>query len=110
MKASVLILTPEAFSHMAPDRWVSDRRITIPELLQFEADVVLIDEVDAVQKRLDGAFSPLSQIMGDERDVFAPFVGRQTSEALRKRSGASSGIRSTRAGNRTSSTSSGSWA
>ncbi|MEE7462088.1 hypothetical protein MFUR16E_12690 [Methylobacterium fujisawaense] len=88
VKASVLILTPEAFSHMAPDRWVSDRRITIPELLQFEADVVLIDEVDAVQKRLDGAFSPLSQIMGDERDVFAPFVGRQTSEALRKRSGA----------------------
>lgn len=88
VKASVLILTPEAFAHMAPDRWVSGRRITIPELLQFEADVVLVDEVDAVQKRLDGVFAPLSPIMGDERDVFAPFVGRQTSEALRKRSGA----------------------
>lgn len=86
--ASVLILTPEAFAHMTPDRWVSDRRLTIPELLQFEADVVLVDEVDAVQKRLDAAFAPLSPIMGDERDVFAPFVGRQTSEALRKRSGA----------------------
>jgi hypothetical protein len=88
VKASVLILTPEAFAHMTPDRWVSDRRLTIPELLQFESDIVLVDEVDAVQKRLDGAFAPLSPIMGDERDVFAPFVGRQTSEALRKRSGA----------------------
>lgn len=86
--ASVLVMTPEAFAHMTPDRWVSDRRLTIPELLQFEADVVLVDEVDAVQKRLDAAFAPLSPIMGDERDVFAPFVGRQTSEALRKRSGA----------------------
>ena len=41
-----------------------------------------------MQKRLDGVFSPLSSIMGDERDMFAPFVGRQTSEALRERSGA----------------------
>lgn len=86
--AQVLIMTPQAFLHMAPDKWTSDHHLTMPELLQYIVDLVIIDEVDGVQKVLDDSFAPRSPIMGDERDVYAPSIGMRTSEALRERSGA----------------------
>lgn len=85
--AQVLIMTPQAFIHMTPDVWTTPERITIPELLQFIADLVIIDEVDGVQKVLDDIFAPRSPIMGDEQDVYAPSIGQRSSAALRARSG-----------------------
>lgn len=86
--AQVIVMTPQAFVHMTPDPWVSERLLTIPELLQFTTDLVILDEVDSIQKSLDETFAPRSAIMGDERGVYAPDVGARTSEALRERSGA----------------------
>ncbi|WP_158285384.1 hypothetical protein [Azospirillum sp. TSH64] len=86
--AQVLIMTPQAFIHMTPDVWTTSERITIPELLQFTTDLVIIDEVDGVQKVLDDIFAPRSPIMGDEQDVYAPSIGQRSSAALRARSGA----------------------
>lgn len=85
--AQVLIMTPHAFVHVTPDKWTSAPHVTIPELLQHDFDLVIVDEVDGVQKALDDVFAPRSVIMGDEHDVYAPSVGLRSSEALRERSG-----------------------
>lgn len=86
--AQVVVMTPAAFVHMTPDPWVSEDLMTMPELLQFAFDVVLIDEVDGFQKTLDGFFAPRETLMGDERTVYAPSIAVRSSEALRVRSGA----------------------
>jgi hypothetical protein len=85
--AQVVALTPQAFVHMTPDKWTSAGHLTLPELFQYEMDLVIIDEVDSVQKTMDDIFAPRSPIMGDERDVYAPAIGARSSEALRERSG-----------------------
>lgn len=86
--AQVLIMTPQAFVHITPDKWTTERHLSLPELIQFEFDLVVVDEVDGVQKVLDDVFAPRSPIMGDERNVYAPSIGLRSSEALREQSGA----------------------
>lgn len=86
--AQVVFMTPQAFVHITPDKWTTERHLSLPELLQFEFDLVVVDEVDGVQKVLDDVFAPRSPIMGDERNVYAPSVGLRSSEALREQSGA----------------------
>lgn len=85
--AQVVVMTPAAFIHMTPDRWVSENLMTMPELLQFGFDVVLIDEIDGFQKVLDAFFAPRETLMGDESTVYAPSIAVRSSEALRLRSG-----------------------
>ena len=85
--ASVLIMTPAAFIHMTPDVWTTRSRISLPELVQYEYDLVIVDEVDSVQKTFDDIFAPRAPIMGDEQNNYAPSVGLKSSEALRQRSG-----------------------
>lgn len=85
--AQVTVMTPQAFVHMTPDRWTTPNRITLPELLQYSADLVIMDEVDSIQKAFDDTFAPRSPLMGDDDDVYAPNIGMRTSEALRARSG-----------------------
>ena len=85
--AQVVIMTPQAFVHIAPDKWTTENHLSIPELVQYAFDLVIVDEVDGVQKALDDVFAPRSPIMGDERNVYAPSIGLRSSEALRQRSG-----------------------
>ena len=85
--AAVLIMTPAAFVHVTPDPWTSPQRVTLPELAQYECDLVIIDEVDSVQKNLDEMFAQPALIMGSGRDTYAPGIGRNSSEAIRMRSG-----------------------
>jgi hypothetical protein len=85
--AQVIALTPQAFVHMTPDKWTSASHLTLPELFQYTLDLMIVDEVDSVQKTLDDIFAPRSPIMGDERDVYAPAISAKLSEALRERSG-----------------------
>ena len=84
---SVLIMTPAAFIHMTPDVWTTRSRISLPELVQYEFDLVIVDEVDSVQKAFDEIFTPRAPIMGDEQNSYAPSVGLKSSEALRQHSG-----------------------
>lgn len=85
--ADVLIMTPAAFVYMTPDVWTTRSRLSLPELLQFEYDLVIIDEADGVQKNFDDIFAPRAPIMGDEQNTYAPSIGLRSSEALRQRSG-----------------------
>ena len=91
--AQVILMTPAAFAYMTPDPWVLKERVTIPELLQYVVDLVIVDEVDAVQKELDGIFAPREPIMGAQRGVYVPEVASKSAEALRIRSGAQFGRR-----------------
>ena len=91
--AQVILMTPAAFAYMTPDPWLLKERVTIPELLQYVVDLVIVDEVDAVQKELDGIFAPRETIMGAQRGVYVPEVARRSAEALRIRSGAQFGRR-----------------
>lgn len=85
--AQVIIMTTQAFVHMSPDKWTLREHITMPELLQYAVDLVIVDEVDAVQKSLDDAFAPRSPIMGDDRTVYLPSILSRISETIRERSG-----------------------
>ena len=85
--AAVLIMTPTAFVHITPDPWTSTQRLCLPELVQYEFDLVIVDEVDSVQKSLDEIFAQPALIMGAGRDTYAPGIGRNSSEAIRIRSG-----------------------
>jgi hypothetical protein len=58
--SQVVIMTPQAFVHITPDKWTIEQNLTIPELFQFTMDLVIIDEVDGVQKSLDDIFAPRS--------------------------------------------------
>src|SRR5216683_2119098 len=91
--AQVILMTPAAFAYMTPDPWLLKERVTIPELLQYVVDLVIVDEVDAVQKELDGIFAPREPIMGAQRGVYVPEVACRSAEALRIRSGAQFGRR-----------------
>ena len=85
--AQVVALTPQAFVHMTPDKWTTPHHLTLPELLQCTFDLVIMDEVDSMQRSMDDILAPRSPIMGGDRDVYAPAIGTRTSEALRERSG-----------------------
>lgn len=87
VNAQVLVMTPQAFVHITPDKWTTREHLTLAELLQYDFDLVIVDEVDSVQQVLDDAFAPHSLIMGDEHNVYAPTISQNSSEALRERSG-----------------------
>lgn len=85
--AQVVAMTPQAFVHMTPDEWTTPHNATIAELVQCSFDLVIIDEVDSVQRTMDEIFAPPSPIMGGHQNDYAPAVGTRTSEALRELSG-----------------------
>lgn len=85
--ARVVVLTPQAFIYTKPDPFTINKRLTLPELIQFSFDLVIFDEVDAIQRTLDNEFAPRLTIMGSERGAFLPTVSGRSSEELRQRSG-----------------------
>ncbi len=86
--ARVLIMTPQAFLYVMPDQWTLEEQISLPELLQYTVDLVICDEVDAVQQTLDAAFVPVAPIMGREGNNYTPAVTTQAWAAIQNRSGA----------------------
>jgi hypothetical protein len=86
-QAQVLIMTPAAFAYVAPEPWVLRERMPIAELLQFAVDLVIIDEVDSVQKDLDRRFAPDEPIMDGLPGAYVTEVAGKSAEAMRLRSG-----------------------
>jgi hypothetical protein len=86
-EAQVLIITPAAFAYVTPEPWVLRERMSIAELLQFAADLVIIDEVDLVQTELDRIFAPDEPIMDSLPGAYLTEVAARSAEAVRLRSG-----------------------
>jgi hypothetical protein len=85
--AHVLIMTAPAFLLMRPDRHVLEDSMSFPELAQFTRDLVIIDEADEVQRRLDGHFAVPAAIMGGEGS-YLPESARALHTALQQKGGA----------------------
>ena len=85
--AGIVIMTPAAFVHMTPDRWVASDLLPMAELAQFRFDVVLIDEADAVQKTLDEIFAPTVSLMSDGKNYLID-TGSALTKTLWRDSGA----------------------
>lgn len=80
-------MTPWAFAAMTPDKWTLDEHITMPELLQFLVDLVIVDEADAVQKTLDEIFAPPELLMGKNQGVYVPAISACLSKNIQEKSG-----------------------
>lgn len=85
--AQVLIMNPWVFAEMTPDKWTIDQHITLPELLQFVVDLVIVDEADAVQKILDEIFAPPELLMGKNQGVYVPAISACLSKNIQEKSG-----------------------
>lgn len=86
--ATVLIMTPAAFVLTRPDIRTTRNDITMPELVQYDRDLVIVDECDQVQATLDNTFAPQTLILGDDRSgSYITDIVRSTAEALAARSG-----------------------
>lgn len=85
--AQVIILTPQALAHLKPDPWTLPEHASLPELLQFVTDLVIVDEADSVQQILDDTFCPVLPVMGGQGNSFLLDIHRQLHEAMRQHGG-----------------------
>ena len=87
VSSQVVLFTPHAFIHTPLDRWVSRSRISVPELSQYHFDLMIVDEVDAVQQILDSEFAPKQILLGSSPDAYMTEIGSKTFESLQEKSG-----------------------
>ena len=87
VEATVIVMTPQAFIHSRPEPTTVEWRISFPELIQFAADLVIIDEADEIQRTFDGEFAPRVDVVSRAHDAFATNVTQRFGQALQESSG-----------------------
>lgn len=85
--ASVVVMTPQALLSMAPDKSVLTEHMSFPELFQYTADVVLIDEADSVQQTFDDHCLQDASLLAAESGAFLPEHQRLMANSLQDRLG-----------------------
>lgn len=85
--AQVIVMTAPAFLMMRPDPNVLTESMSFPELVQFNRDLVIVDEADAVQRTLDEHFAVPAPIMGGEGS-YLPQSALSVHAALQQQGGA----------------------
>lgn len=85
--AQIIVMTAPAFLMMRPDRNVLLESMSFPELVQFNRDLVIVDEADAVQRTLDEHFAVPAPIMGAEGS-YLPRSALSVHTALQEQGGA----------------------
>jgi hypothetical protein len=84
----VIVMTPQALLEMTPDKSVLGQNMSFPELFQYLADVVLIDEADSVQQVFDERFLQDETLLGAGSGAFLPDHQRLLANSLQDRLGA----------------------
>lgn len=69
-RAQLIAMTPQALVHMTPDKTALQEDMSFPELFQYIADVVLIDEADSVQKILDSECTQEKDLLSTNESAF----------------------------------------
>ncbi|AZZ95341.1 hypothetical protein EUZ85_02395 [Hahella sp. KA22] len=69
-RAEVIAMTPQALVHMTPDKTSLQEDMSFPELFQYIADVVLIDEADSVQKIFDSECTQEKDLLSTNESAF----------------------------------------
>ena len=87
VEASVIVMTPQAFIHTRPEPATAEWRMSFPELAQFAADLVIIDEADEIQRTFDGEFAPRVDVLSRARDAFVTNVTQRFGQTLQESSG-----------------------
>lgn len=86
-QARVIVMTPQALLAMSADKSVLAEHMSFPELFQYLADVVLIDEADSVQQVFDDQFLQDETLLGSDSGAFLPDHQRLMANSLQDRLG-----------------------
>lgn len=86
-QAKVIAMTPQAFLAMTPEKSVVRENISFPELFQYAADVVLIDEADSVQQTFDQQCLQDEGLIASGSGSFLPEHQRLMANSLQDRLG-----------------------
>lgn len=86
-QARVIVMTPQALLSMSADKSVLGEHMSFPELFQYLADVVLIDEADSVQQVFDDEFLQNETLLGSGSGAFLPDHQRLMANSLQDRLG-----------------------
>lgn len=86
-QARVIVMTPQALLAMSADKSVLGENMSFPELFQYLADVVLIDEADSVQQVFDDQFLQDETLLGSNSGAFLPDHQRLMANSLQDRLG-----------------------
>jgi hypothetical protein len=87
-EARVYVMTAGAYLGMTPAQHLVQRQMAFPEIFQYLVDVVLIDEVDAIQSRFDEHFCLQEVLMSGNEAPYALNTARGVMDALQRRGGA----------------------
>lgn len=85
--ATVIVMTPQAFIHTRPEPQTTEWRTSFPELVQFAADLVIIDEADEIQRTFDSEFAPRVDVVSRSRDAFVTNITQRFGQTLQESSG-----------------------
>ncbi|WP_152528834.1 hypothetical protein [Rhodoferax saidenbachensis] len=85
--ASVIVMTSQALLSMSPDKSVVEEHMSFPELFQYTADVVLIDEADSVQQTFDDHCLQDASLLAADSGAFLPEHQRLMANSLQDRLG-----------------------
>lgn len=85
--ANVVVITPQALLSMTPDKSIVPEYLSFPELFQYTADVVLIDEADSVQQIFDEQCLQEASLLAAETGAFLPEHQRLIANSLQDRVG-----------------------
>ncbi|MFJ3048427.1 hypothetical protein ACIPEN_21550 [Herbaspirillum chlorophenolicum] len=85
--ASVIVMTSQALLSMSPDKSVVAENMSFPELFQYTADVVLIDEADSVQQTFDDHCLQDASLLAADSGAFLPEHQRLMANSLQDRLG-----------------------
>lgn len=69
-KANVIAITPQALLHMTADKAFVAEEMSFPELFQYIADVVLIDEADSIQATFDEECTQEKDLLSPNESAF----------------------------------------
>ena len=87
VEATIIVMTPQAFIHTPPEPATVDWRISFPELVQFAADLVIVDEADEIQRTFDSEFAPRVDVVSRANDAFVTNITQGFGQALQESSG-----------------------
>lgn len=85
--ANVIAITPQALLHMTVDRAFVAEEMSFPELFQYLADVVLIDEADSVQATYDEECTQEKDLLSPNDSAFMITNMRTVAQSISDRTG-----------------------
>ena len=81
MEARVWVASPESLLYTrAPEQSVAER-VRLLELVYRHSDLLIVDEVDMAQMRLDDAFAPETELLAPNGDGFLDMIAQQSRPA-----------------------------